>query len=80
MNPLDRWEWVESYRGPVKRLDRLDDLALLHADGVEVLLSFLEEVCSRATSSDSGVCSPIGPQVIASVATASKAREPRAPS
>ncbi|MEE8141641.1 MAG: anaerobic ribonucleoside-triphosphate reductase, partial [Planctomycetota bacterium] len=45
MDPLQIWTLLESYRPQVRLLARLDDISRLRADGVEVLLAFLEEVC-----------------------------------
>ena len=51
VDPLERWRLGETFQPPVKLLDRLDDIARLRSEGVEVLLAFLEEITSsRATA------------------------------
>ncbi|MGE3163388.1 MAG: anaerobic ribonucleoside-triphosphate reductase [Planctomycetota bacterium] len=45
LDPLTRALHIESYRPIVRLLDRLDEATSLRADGVEVLLAFLEEFC-----------------------------------
>lgn len=45
LDPLQKWQRLAPYRPYVRLLDRLDDTARLRADGVEVLIAFLEEAC-----------------------------------
>lgn len=48
LDPLTRALYTEAYRPYVRLLDRLDETAGLRADGVEVLLAFLEEFCKAS--------------------------------
>ncbi|MEM7167301.1 MAG: ATP cone domain-containing protein [Planctomycetota bacterium] len=45
LDPLQKWQRLAPYRPHVRLLDTLDDTARLRADGVEVLIAFLEEAC-----------------------------------
>lgn len=56
IDPLEAWAMLDRLRGVIRLSGRLDDTTRLRAEGVEVLLAFLEEICHlrRRAAEDSG--------------------------
>lgn len=46
LDPLRQWQLLAPARRHVRCLDRLDDTVRLRVDGVDVVMAYLEEVCS----------------------------------